>query len=288
LPAEKKIKLDCMRKILFSIFMMLFVASGYSLNPSRTYAAKPGDFGLEYEEVSITTSDNLILKGWLYKPQQPTLKMIILSGSGDGNMADLIEIASNFVTLGFNVLTYDYRGYGESADFTINNNFFIYAQFEKDLNGAIDYVRKYHSKMKIVDLWGKQVGAGLSLSVACNRKKDEIFQVIADSPYATLEGIKKNIKDYSGKEVLLPLGFNKYMLEPYYALESKGTMIYNALLIAGETEAVYSVSVMKELNKVQKTRTQTIIIKGVNSAETFSTNKNKYFEDIRTFLKNPL
>jgi hypothetical protein len=277
-----------MRKILISTLLLLTAVYGYSLNPSKTYTAKPGDFGLDYTEVSITTSDNLVLKGWLYKPQQPSLKMIILSGSGDGNMGDLIEIASNFVTLGFNVLTYDYRGYGESADFTINNNFFIYAQFEKDLNGAIDYVRKYHSKMKIVDLWGKQMGAGLSISVGCSRKKDEIFQVIADSPYSTLEGIKKNIKDYAGKDVLLPLGFNKYMLEPYYALESKGTMIYNALIIAGETEPVYSVAVMKELNKVQKTRTQTITIKGVNAAETFSKDKNKYFEDIRAFLKEPL
>ena len=277
-----------MKKIIVSICMLLTSVYGYSLNPSKTYAAKPGDFGLDYDEVSITTSDNLVLKGWLYKPQNPTLKMIILSGSGDGNMADLIEIASNFVTLGFNVLTYDYRGYGESADFAINNNFFIYAQFEKDLNAAIDYVRKYHSKMKIVDLWGKQVGAGLSLSVACNRKKDEIFQVIADSPYSTLEGIKKNFKDYSGKDVLLPLGFNKYMLEPYYALETKATMIYNALLIAGDTENIYSVGIIKELNKVQKSRTQTLIIKGVNASETFSKDKNKYFEDIRNFLKEPL
>ena len=137
-------------------------------------------------------------------------------------------------------------------------------------------------------MWGKQVGAGLSLSVACNRKKDEIFQVIADSPYSTLEGIKKNFKDYSGKDVLLPLGFNKYMLEPYYALETKATMIYNALLIAGENENIYSVGIIKELNKVQKNRTQTLIIKGVNSAETFSKDKNKYFEDIRNFLKEPL
>lgn len=273
-------------KLLSIALIFMFAIQVSALNPVRQYAAKPSDFGLQYEEVAITTSDNLTLKGWLYRPQEASFKMIILSGSGDGNMADLIEIASNFVTLGFNVLTYDYRGYGESADFEINNNFFIYAQFEKDLNAAIDYVRKYHSKMKLVDLWGKKVGAGLSLSVACNRK--EIFQVIADSPYSTLEGIKKNFKDFGGKDVLLPLGFNKYMLEPYYALESKGTAIYNALLIAGETETIYSPAVVKEINKVQKTRTQLLIVKGVNAEETFSKDKNKYFENIRSFLKEPL
>ncbi|MEI6122859.1 MAG: alpha/beta hydrolase [Bacteroidota bacterium] len=275
-----------MKKLFFCTLFLLCFISAFSLNPSRKYAAKPGDFGLDFDEVTITTSDNLNLKGWLYKPQQISYKMIILSGSGDGNMADLIEIASNFVTLGYNVLTYDYRGYGESEDFTINNNFFIYAQFEKDLNAAIDYVRKYHSKMKIVDLWGKEVGAGLSIGVACNRK--EIFQVIADSPYSTLEGIKKNFKDFAGKDVLLPLGFNKYMIEPYYALESKGTAIYNVLLIAGELETVYSGTIVKDLSKVQKNRSQVIIIKGANSSETFSKDKNKYFENIRDFLKEPL
>jgi hypothetical protein len=275
-----------MKKNIICLLAMFVGLQSFALNPSRNYAAKPGDFGLNYEEITITTSDNLALKAWFYKPADPSLKMIILSGSGDGNMADLIEIASNFVTLGFNVITYDYRGYGESADFTINNNFFIYAQFEKDLNAVIDYARKYHAKMKILDLYGTQMGAGLSLGVACNRK--EIFQVIADSPYSTLEGIKKSFKDNAGKDVLLPLGYNKYMLEPYYALESKGTAIYNALLIAGETEKVFNADMIKELNKVQKSRTQTIIVKGANANETFSKDKNKYFENIRNFLKEPL
>ncbi|HOY33331.1 MAG TPA: alpha/beta hydrolase [Bacteroidales bacterium] len=274
-----------MKKLFFSILITLFVSSVFALNPKREYIARPGDFGLEYEEVTILTSDNLNLKGWLYKPQTPSFKMIILSGSGDGNMGDLIEIASNFVTLGYNVLTYDYRGYGESENFNINNNFYIYAQFEKDLNAAIDYARKYHSKMKILDLWGKEVGAGLSIAVGCNRK--EIFQVIADSPYSTLEDIKKKFKDVAGKEVLLPLGFNKYMIEPYYALESKGTSLYGVMLIAGENETIYSEADIKSLGKIRKDRTTVNIVKGATSSETFTKDKNKYFENIRGFLKEP-
>lgn len=275
-----------MKKLFFSTLLLLVVSSAFALNPSRKYAARPGDFGLDFDEVTIQTSDNLNLKGWLYKPQTPSFKMIILSGSGDGNMADLIEVASNFVTLGYNVLTYDYRGYGESEDFTINNNFFIYAQFEKDINAAIDYSRKYYSKMKIVDLYGVQVGAGLSIAVGCNRK--EIFQVIADSPYSTLEGVKKKFKDFAGKDVLLPLGFNKYMIEPFYALESKGTSIYGVLFIAGEKELIYSVADIKELSKVQKNRSTVVIVKDATAAETFTKDKNKYFENIRDFLKEPL
>jgi uncharacterized protein len=274
-----------MKRILLLTVLALAGLSGYSLNPSRTYAAKPGDYGLVYEEVKIETEDNLVLKGWLYKPATTSYNMIILSDDGDGNMADLIEIASNFVTLGFNVLTYDYRGYGESEDFKINNNFYIYAQFEKDLQGAITWVRKYNSKMKVIDLYGIGIGAGLSIAVGANRT--EVLQVIADSPYSKLEEIKKRIKEKRNEDVLLPLGYNKYLLEPFYALETKGTSLYGVMFIAGELDDLVTPADLRELSKVQKNRSTVFVVKGVNSKGTFINDKNRYFEEIRGFLKFP-
>lgn len=273
-----------MKKTMLVVLFALLCVSSFALNPSRKYAAKPGDFGLNYEEVSIETEDNLTLKGWLYKPAETSYKMIILSDDGDGNMADLIEIASNFVSLGFYVLTYDYRGYGESADFTINNNFYIYAQFEKDLQGAINWVRKYQSKMKIIDLYGVGIGGGLSIAVGTSRT--ELHQVIADSPYSTLEDMKKRIKEKRNIDVLLPLGFNKYLLEPYYALESKGTNLYSVMFICGEYDDLATPDDMKNLVKVQKNRSTLYIVKGVAGRETFTKDKNAYFEEIRNFLKS--
>jgi uncharacterized protein len=274
-----------MKKILLLAVLALAFLSAFSLNPSRTYSAKPSDYGLTYEEVSIETEDNLTLKGWLYRPAQTTYNMIILSDDGEGNMADLIEIASNFVTLGFNVLTYDYRGYGESADFTINNNFYIYAQFQKDLDAAVTYVRKYHSKMKVLDLYGIGIGAGLSIAVGANRT--EVLQVIADSPYSKLEDMKARIKAKRNIEVLLPLGYNKYLVEPFYALETKGTSLYGVMFIVGELDDLVSPADVKELSKIQKNRSTIFIVKGVTSKGTFSTDKNKYFEQIREFIKFP-
>lgn len=273
-----------MKKTLLVALFALLISSSFAINPSRNYAAKPSDFGLNYEEVNIETEDNLTLKGWLYKPAETSYKMIILSDDGDGNMADLIEIASNFVSLGFYVLTYDYRGFGESADFTMNNNFYIYAQFEKDLQGAINYTRKYQSKMKITDLYG--IGIGGALSIAVGTSRPEIHQVIADSPYSTLEDMKKRIKEKRNIDVLLPLGFNKYLLEPYYALEKNGTAIYSVMFICGEIDDLVTPDDMKNLVKVQKNRSSLFIVKGVTSKETFTKDKNAYFEEIRTFLKS--
>lgn len=273
-----------MKKTFLATLFALLIVSSFAVNPSRKYAAKPGDFGLNYEEVNIETEDNLTLKGWFYKPAETSYKMIILSDDGDGNMADLIEIASNFVSLGFNVLTYDYRGFGESADFTINNNFYIYAQFEKDLQAAINYTRKYQSKMKVIDLYG--IGIGGALSIAVGTSRPEIHQVIADSPYSTLEGIKKRIKEKRNLDILLPLGFNKYLLEPYYALEKNGTALYSVMFICGELDDLVTPNDMKELAKVQKNRSALYIVKDVPGRETFTKDKNAYFEEIRNFLKS--
>ena len=167
-----------MKAIFFSL-LTVFSVSIFALNPSAKYSVTPADYSLNYEEVTIKTSDNVNLKAWLYKPAEVSYKMIILSDDGNGNMADLIEIATNFVSLGYNVLTYDYRGFGESDPFDIHPDFYIYTQFALDLNAALDYVRKFHSKCRNVFLYGQGIGASLSLAIGATRC-NEISKIIAD------------------------------------------------------------------------------------------------------------
>lgn len=256
----------------------------YALDPSKTYAASPADFGMDYKEVNIETSDKLMLKGWYFIGKGNPCKTIILSDDGEGNMSDMIEIASNFISLGYNVLTYDYRGYGQSPDFKINPKFYIYPQFEKDLNAAVDFILKYHSTCKIIHLYGLGIGAGLSIGVAANRR--EVSKVIADSPYLTFENIQKTYKDLKGIDVILPLGYNKVTMEPKYALETNGDQLTGILLIAGEMNDVYSPKLVKEIAKIKSGASSYYIAKGSSTnTENYSGNKTAYFDAIKKFLK---
>ncbi|MDD3875156.1 MAG: alpha/beta fold hydrolase [Bacteroidales bacterium] len=268
--------------ILFTMVLFMSLQGVMALEPVREYAVKPDEFGIDYEEISITTSDELTLKGWLYKPREQSSKAIILSHSGNGNMADLIEIASNFVTLGYYVITYDYRGYGESSDFTINNNFYMYAQFEFDLNAAIDYTKRYLSRARTIHLWGVGMGAGLSLAVGANR--NEISGVIADSPYSTLEGIKSSIADATGQNVLLPLGFNRVAIEPEYALKEKGQNLQKVLFIVGDEDEIYTTRNIRELAKLKRGAT-VFTVRDSNYRTNFTKDKHKYFEEIASFAR---
>jgi len=271
-----------MRSLLF--IALLFSAMWASaLDPSLTYAVTPADYGLNYEEVSIKTSDNLNLKGWLFKPSEVSYKMIILSDNGEGNMADLIEVATNFVSLGYNVLTYDYRGFGQSDAFNINPEFYIYTQFALDLNAAIDYVSKYHSKCRTVCLYGQGLGAALSLAIGATRC-NEISKIIADSPYSTLDDVQKAIKATTGKEVKLPLGFDKNQLEPKFALEAKGASLNGILIIYGKNDPVYNGDMVKKISGLRGGITKTYMVKEADHTSTFSTDKEGYFREIKAFL----
>lgn len=272
-----------MRIVSFISLYVIFFNQVFSLNPVREYSVKPSDFGLSYEEVFIQTEDNLQLKGWLFTPKTVSYRMVIISHDGEGNMSKMIEIASQFTSIGFNVLTYDYRGYGESDDFQINNNFYIYAQFEKDVNAAIDYVRRYHSKNRNINLYGIGIGASLSLSIGANRC-DHISKIIADSPYQTLEDVKAAIKTSYGKDVLLPLGFDKLLLEPQHALNAKGGSLNGILFIAGDEDPVYTVKVARELAKIRSKISSVFVVKGATIETTFSTDKNEYFKQVKDFL----
>jgi uncharacterized protein len=266
---------------------ILIIFSAYfsvqALNPSKTYSITPADYGMTYEEISITTDDNVTLFGWFFKTPEASTKVMIMSDDGDGNMADNIEMASNFISLGYNVVMYDYRGYGKSTDFTINTEFFIYAQFEKDIEGAIDYVKKYQAKMRSVNLFGIGIGAGLSLAVGANHT--EISKIIADSPYNNFDYMKKLIKEVDDIDALFPLGYNKNFMEPTYALESKGGSLAGIFIIAGEDETIFTEKIAKEIAKIRSSISSTYIVKDATMATNFSSNKSKYFDEIKSFLK---
>jgi pimeloyl-ACP methyl ester carboxylesterase len=78
---------------------------------------------------------------------------VVISGSGDGNMADNLEIVNSFLSAGYNVATYDYRGYGASSDFKIDPDLYIYPQFITDLNAVLDHLRKSRAITKFDLIW---------------------------------------------------------------------------------------------------------------------------------------
>lgn len=263
--------------LIASISVILF-----ALKPEKEYAVTPAEFGVKYRDVTFDTKDGLTLKGWFFSPKKKSGTCIVISNDGDGNMASMIEIASYFTSAGYNVLTYDYRGYGGSAEFKINNKFVVYPQFAKDLDAAVSYA---HKSMDItrVFLYGKGIGAALSIG-ACSGRRD-VQKVIADSPYSDLNSYQKALKDVKNEDVMIPLAYDKLLLEPIYALAGKYAKTSKYLLINGDDDAIFTTKSMKTLAKVNKTNVEIHSVKKATYSNTFSKDKAAYFEVIKSFVK---
>jgi len=271
-----------MKKLFLFTLSVLIALYAIAIEPVKKYSVKPSDFGMNYEEIKIPTTDNLALNAWMFKATKTSYKIMVLSDDGIGNMSDLMEYVSLFLSLDYHVLTYDYRGFGESSDFDLNNDFYIYSQFERDLNSVIDYLKKNHTSIPRIHLFGIGMGAGLSIAVAANR---DLGYVVADSPYITLDQIQANIMSATSKDVKMPLGFDKSLLEPQYALQKKKGSMSGVMLIVGDKDPIYTVKDMKSLQKMGPKNTQLYVVKGGNNQTNYKLNKDKYFDTLKNFLK---
>ncbi len=266
-------------KSLFLLIAGLFIFTGksFSLNPSKEYKMKPEKYGMVYKEEKIATKDGANLNAWFFETPKKTTNWVIISGSGDGNMADNIEVANQFLSAGWNVCLYDYRGYGASSEFAIDPDTYIYPQFLNDLNAACDYLRKSRAITKF-DLYGQNIGAGLSLGVGCNRT--ETRKIIADGSWTGLENMKKKYKEKLNKDIIIPFGYDK-TYEPMYACDKMRPSLKGVLLIVSMKDEMINPTDMKLL----RCATTTYIVPGsATNAENFSADKNFYFEKVSKFL----
>lgn len=273
-----------MKSSIFTLFLLLasFLINAQGLEPAKDYAKLPSDYGIEYQEVMIPTSDGVKLNGWYFKPDEASKKIIIICNNSKGNMADNIELISNFRTIGYHVLTFDYRGYGASAEFDCPSSWYIKAEFEKDVTAAINYVKKFHAKLSVVDIYGAGIGGGLAIAVGCSNVN--IRKVIADGPYYGLEYMRKKIKDVIGTEMEMPIGYNKIRMEPKYALTEKGKHLSGILVIIGADDLLTGPDEAKMMAKGSNAKVSIFKIEGVVNDENFSNDKDAYFERIQKFL----
>ena len=82
--------------------------------PGRALEASPGDIGLNYEDVSLTTSDDERLHGWYVSAANPRGVLLFFHGNA-GNISHRLDSIKIFHELDLDILIIDYRGYGQST-----------------------------------------------------------------------------------------------------------------------------------------------------------------------------
>ncbi|NEW44118.1 alpha/beta hydrolase [Nocardia cyriacigeorgica] len=80
----------------------------------RRIEQTPALVGLDYAELSIPTADGETLHGWWVRAPRSVGHVLFAHGNG-GNIGDRVPIFALLAETGFDVLAFDYRGYGRSS-----------------------------------------------------------------------------------------------------------------------------------------------------------------------------
>lgn len=87
--------------------------------PTRDEPSTPAAWGLKYEAVDFKSGDNTALHGWFIPAKNKTPATakgtIVFSHGNAGSMSYHLGFCTWMAEAGYNVLLYDYRGFGKSA-----------------------------------------------------------------------------------------------------------------------------------------------------------------------------
>src|SRR5215211_2811296 len=83
--------------------------------PNRKIIETPAQARLEYRELGLSTDDGERLHGWWIDSRAGALGHLLLCHGNAGNIGDRVLHAALLTDVGFDVVLFDYRGYGRST-----------------------------------------------------------------------------------------------------------------------------------------------------------------------------
>lgn len=176
--------------LLLAGFAVLGGCSSLFFYPDHRHYLSPGDLGLNYTDVHLTTSDGTHLNAWWLPAQGESLGTIYyLHGNAQNMGAFLINIGW-LPKAHYSVFMIDYRGFGKSSG-------------SPDLDGALNdaetglrWVYEHHGKPPVF-LLGQSLGAALTLDLAGHWRDfgDKPAGVIADGAFTGFRRIAREKLD---------------------------------------------------------------------------------------------
>jgi fermentation-respiration switch protein FrsA (DUF1100 family) len=128
--------------------------------PSRKIEATPGDIGLDFEPLTLTTRDDEQLGAWFIPANQARGVVLFCHGNA-GNISHRLVSIQLFNELGLSVLIFDYRGYGQSTGKPTEKGTY------RDADAAWAYlVEQRGIPAERIILFGRSLGASIAADLA--------------------------------------------------------------------------------------------------------------------------
>lgn len=167
--------------------------------PYRALEATPGDWGLAYEEIWLSTPGGVRLHGW-YIPHPGARRVLLLFHGNGGNISHRGDSVRIFNRLGLNVFIFDYRGYGRSGGKPSEEGLY------EDGNAAWRYLADARGfRPHDIIVYGHSLGAAVAARVAAEHNPGRL---ILESSFSSVQDVAREVFPLLSRLVVLRYRFD--------------------------------------------------------------------------------
>ncbi len=238
--------------------------------PTREIEATPGDIGLEFEALTLTTRDDEQLDAW-FIPADPARAVVLFCHGNAGNISHRLESIRLFHELGLSVLIFDYRGYGQSTGKPTEKGTY------RDADAAWDYlVEQRGISAEHIILFGRSLGASIAADLAT---RQSAAVVVLESAFTSVPDIAAKLYPW------LPV---RWLSRYQYDTRKKLASIHSPVLIVhSRDDEIISYSNGEQLFEAAREPKQFLPLRGGHN-DGFLVSGKDYIRGLDTFIGDVL
>ncbi len=193
--------------------------------PTRDEPSTPAAWHLPYESVTFPSTDSIRLHGWFIpgkgKTAQSSKPTVVFSHGNAGSISYHLGFCAWLAEAGYNVLIYDYRGFGKSTG-TVDRRGMI-----DDVKSAFRYVQQRQDidPDRIIS-FGHSLGGAQSITALAETPVKNLRAIVVDGAFASYQAMARIVGGQLGESLvsdeLAPKDFIK-QLSPVPLLVIHGT-----------------------------------------------------------------
>lgn len=167
--------------------------------PFKGLVQTPADWGMDYEDVYMETSDQLLLHGW-FIPHPESKGTVLICHGNAGNISHRGDTLAIFHRMGLNVLIFDYRGYGRSEGTPSEEGIY------NDARAAWKYLTGVKGiKSSNITLFGRSLGGVVAARLA---REVQPNALIMESAFSSARDVAKEVFPLISRLVYLRYKFD--------------------------------------------------------------------------------
>ncbi|UJR31466.1 hypothetical protein I4U23_018955 [Adineta vaga] len=225
---------------------------------ARTIVQTPELFHMEYETITIETTDNEKLHGYLLTQMQRTEEcatLIFFHGNA-GNIGHRLQNAHLlYRACNINILLFDYRGYGRSTGIPSETGLYTDAQ------AVYDFVRSRSDlNQEKIFLFGRSLGGAVALHLAAHLAEIEatppLYCVVVENTFTSIPDMAKRLFQFFIIDYI-PSCYYKNM---FSSISKIRHIKIPLLFLSGEQDELVPPQMMRKLHdECQSTKKQLIL-----------------------------